>query len=343
MKQTSVLHAPSDVGNQSWGVSLGERQLGYDSRVLVYVQHNPGYRSDINLHFEKRSRLGKLAASSAFFLRSVKREDIYHFYFATSFFPGYPDLRILKILGKKLFFTFQGCDIRPSSACPAATIDPLRHRHEDLVPQQKRLAFLLRMADGTFVLNPDLLDQSPNSTFLPYAIPVSEWQPRFPRHATDRDITIFHSPSDRLVKGSVHVEKAIHALKRMGYRVRLDMVTGAPHNEVLERIAKADIAIDQLLGGWYGAAAVEMMAHGKPTLCFLREDWLPRVPFANEIPLLNASPTTLVSVLKQLLDHPETWESIGKRGRAFVERIHSPHAVAAITTAAYKKSFDKIK
>src|SRR6058998_2007963 len=34
----------------------------------------------------------------------------------------------------------------------------------------------------------------------------------------------------------------------------------------------ADLLVDQLLTGWYGAVAVEMMALGKPVVCYLRED-----------------------------------------------------------------------
>lgn len=331
-----ILHAPADVGNQPWGVSLGERALGHRSKVLVYMQHFAGFGSDVNLHFERRSKLSRMMAASSFFLRSLSQFDIFHFYFATSFFPGFPDLRILKALKKKIFFTFQGCDIRPVESCPAAVLDPVKHRHENDAAQKRRLATCLQFAQKTFVLNPDLLDQSPTSVFLPYALDIKAWQPNFRPYQHGEEVVIFHAPSDRLVKGTDHVEQAVTELQKEGYRVRLDLVHGASHDEVLKRLSRAHIAVDQLLAGWYGAAAVEMMALGKPTLCFLRDDWIPRVPFKNELPIINVSPKTLGAVLRHLLDHPEWWEEMGRRGRHFVEKIHDPVEVAKTVVKEYE-------
>lgn len=336
-----ILHAPTDVGNQAWGVSTGERRLGYSSRVLVYTQHFPGFGYDDNLHFERLSRIGRLASASRYFLSAIPRFDIFHFYFATSFFPGFPDVRLLKALGKKIFATFQGCDIRPGAACPPAVLDPAKHRHEDPVRQHRRLAFLLRHADGTYVLNPDLLDQSPTSKFLPYAIDSKRWKPAFRPYREGEEVIIFHAPSDRLVKGTEHVEWAVSQLRKLGYHVRLDLVINASHDEVIKRLSHAHLAIDQLLIGWYGAAAVEMMALGKPTVCFIQQEWRERVSYHRELPLINADRSTIVAVLRELLDRPERWTKIGEASRAFVERIHDPVAVARLTTRDYRVAFAK--
>lgn len=47
-----------------------------------------------------------------------------------------------------------------------------------------------------------------------------------------------------------------------------------PHDKVHELYEKTDLAVDELLVGWYGAFAVEMMALGKPVVCYIREEEL---------------------------------------------------------------------
>lgn len=323
-----ILHAPTDVGNQPWGVSAAERALGHDSRVVVYEQHF-GFGSDYNLHFERLSRPARLFAATKFFAWALPRFDIFHFYFATTFFPAFVDLPVLKALGKKLFFTFQGCDIRPAEACHTAVHHPDEHRHAPLAVQQRNLRTIRRFARKTYVLNPDLLDPSPTSEFLPYAsVDARSLTPTYPAVKTNEEFVVIHAPSDRLVKGTAYLEAAVMKLQRRGYRVRLDLAAGIPHDKVLARAARADIAVDQLLIGWYGAFAVETMALGKPTLCYLKPEWVKRVPFHDTLPIVNVNHETIETTLANLLDHPERLAKLGRNSRDFAAREHDPNAIA---------------
>ncbi len=336
MSQLRVLHAPTDVGNQAWGLSLGERHRGLASEVMIYELHFPGFSFDHNLHFETKSRPHRLASAMQFFLRSLSRYDIFHFYFATTFFPRTVDLPILAALNKKIFFTFQGCDIRPTPACAAARISPTTHRHAPMKAQQQHLQHLLSYASGSFVLNPDLLDPSPTSTYLPYAIDINNLRPTPPSWDGKGDVIIFHAPSDRLVKGTDYLVAAVDRLRQQGYPVRLDIAHKVSNTEVRKRAGVAHIVVDQLLIGWYGALAVETMALGKPTICFLDARHRKRVWYENEIPILNADPESIERVLRELLEQPNTWRDIGERSRAFVEHIHAPEKVADIVIREYQ-------
>lgn len=324
-----ILHAPTHIGNQPWGLSLAERELGATSRVLIYKQLNPSYGSDENLHFETRGKAGNLAVALGAFGHALKNFDIFHFYFATSFFPRYVDLPILKSFGKRIFFTFQGCDIRSSAVCAASILDPQKHAHAPVELQQQNLRTILRHTKKTYVLNPDLLDASPTSEFLPYAsVDPRQWTVHFRPYRKGEEVVIFHAPSDRLVKGTNVLEEAIRKLRAEGYRVRLDLVHGLPNTEVKRRAKDAHLVVDQLRIGWYGALAVETMALGKPTLCFIKQGWLERVPFQNDCPIINATVDSITEVLKDLLDHPETWEAKSKESRRFVETYHDPLTIA---------------
>ena len=76
------------------------------------------------------------------------------------------------------------------------------------------------------------------------------------------------------------------------------------------------------------------MASGKPVICYIRPDLQSLYENAGcieagELPFISAMPTTIKQVLKDLLDHPETWEAIGRRSRAYTEKYHSLEAVGS--------------
>lgn len=338
-KSIHILHAPTDVGNQAWSVSQGERKLGLDSRVLVYMKLFSGFGADYNLHFRRYPRLVRLFIAIVYFIWALFRFNYFHFYFTTTFFPGYIDLPILKLFRKKLFFTFQGCDIRPATQCAPAVIDPVKHCHAPLEVQRRRLNKILKYAEQTYVLNPDLLIPSPQSKFLPYAtIEIQTLTPEYKEFAGDREVVVFHAPSDRLVKGSDYVEAAIARLQKQGYKVRLDLKTKVPHDQVIASVRQADLVVDQLLVGWYGGFAVESMALGKPTICYINSEWLSWTPMKNDCPIINATSQTIYDILKNQLDHPEGWLEIGRNSRFYAEKYHSPEVIAQQLIMDYERS-----
>jgi glycosyltransferase involved in cell wall biosynthesis len=194
--------------------------------------------------------------------------------------------------------------------------------------KKRRFRKIERYADRIFVVNPDLKNSLSDAEFIPYAsINLDEWTPI----QNDRSLglkKILHSPTSRDIKGTKYVIEACNILKKRGYPVELILSENATHNKMKELHSEADIFIDQLLVGWYGAAAVEAMALGKPVICYLRESDIQDLPFRESIPILNATPLTLVDVLETLLDHPGTMEMLSKRSRNYAETIHDPLIIA---------------
>jgi len=143
-----------------------------------------------------------------------------------------------------------------------------------------------------------------------------------------KTVHIVHAPNHMAVKGSAFIEEAIQRLIEEGYRIQYDCLHGKSNDEVLETVKNADIVVDQLIIGWHGIFAVEAMAFGKPVIARTREDLLRTYEEIGclkkgEMPLIDARPTTIYDVLKNLLDHPETWEDIGRKSRIYVEKHHS--------------------
>lgn len=334
MQRPRILHAPADVGGHAYGLSRGERELGFHSDVAVLSAGPYGYGADIRLDLTDLPTWRVVRRRAGFVRHALARYDVIHLNF------GHPivavrrgpfvlsELPLLKRAGKTVIVTFQGCDVRPQAACACtspvcAAQDPRR------LPNARHM---LRHADRVYHLNPDLRHWLPGSRFLPYAnVDIRAVTPRPP--AQRDELVVAHGPTNREVKGTEHVVAAVEGLRGEGVAVRLDLVEGATRDEALARFAAADVIVDQLRLGWYGGLAVEGMALGRPVMAAIREDDPSDNPFGAGLPIVRTGPATLRDDLRALLADGARRERIGAQGRAFVERHHDPPAVARVVTA----------
>lgn len=338
-----VLHCPTDVGGNSWGLSRAERKLGIESDVMVFKSRWFEYQSDINLHLENRSFPVKVLKVLQFFRKSINNYDVFHFNFGQSLidYPysfNYLDLPLLKRLEKKVIITFQGCDMRRRNynldnfdiSCCKECDNISCGKYDD--KKAARLQEALKYADRVFVLNPDLMHYSPRLEFMPYAsVDPNEWVLKYDvkKNEGDDEIKILHAPTSRSMKGTKYVLEAYDKLKRKGYPVKLMLAENIPHTKVKEYYSQADIVVDQLLAGWYGAFAVEAMALRKPVLCYLRQCDLDKyILFKNKIPIVNTTSDTLYDMLVELIENPKLRRDIGEKSRKYVEDVHDPMKIA---------------
>jgi hypothetical protein len=115
--------------------------------------------------------------------------------------------------------------------------------------------------------------------------------------------------------------------------VELVLIEGRSHVEALATCAACDLAADQLLVGAYGQYAVEMMALGKPTFCYIRED--ARQLYPAKCPIVSVSPKNVEEVLADWVTDPERWPSAAAAGRAYVRQVHDARVVAQACLDAY--------
>jgi glycosyltransferase involved in cell wall biosynthesis len=132
----------------------------------------------------------------------------------------------------------------------------------------------------------------------------------------------------------------IERLKNEGHPVELIFAKDIPNMEVRFYQAQADIVIDMLTFGFFGANVREAMMLGKPAICFLRQEWLDsmreQIPeYVDELPVINATPSSIYDVLKDLIQSPRKREEIGKRARAFALKWHSSQAGARVFDQIY--------
>ena len=343
-RRIRILHCPVEVGGQAWMISRAERRLGHKSDHMVFSKSYLGYPADYNLNFKKNYFFVNLIKAIVFLAKVIRKYDVFHFYYAKSILPLSLDLPILKIFRKKIFFTFQGSDIRRRGYfLRRFKIDPyedckeISHKKFFDLFRLLRLKIALFFANKTFVLNPDLKLISPTSELIPYGnADLNEWS-RVEFKKKDDSFIILHAPTNSSIKGTKYLVEAVSRLKKEGYPVKLRLLEGIKHNQMKELCQDADIVVDQLLIGWYGGFAVETMALGKPVVCYINEGLSYLVPWAKDIPILNANVGSLYDKLKWMIQNPKGREKIGRTGRQFVEKWHDPVKIAEKLTKLYKK------
>ena len=190
------------------------------------------------------------------------------------------------------------------------------------------LALLAATDAPIFVSTPDLLTDVPGSHWCPVVVDLEAWAPG-PPLLSRPEAVVAHIPSAGATKGTHQVSPLMEELASRGV-LRYDSVSGIPSADMPARIGQADIVLDQFRVGSYGAAACEAMAAGRVVVGHV----LPEVRVTIrertglELPIVEATPRTLVEVVAGLLEDRERARSIGALGRAFVEQVHSGAASA---------------
>lgn len=357
-----VLHSPVNIGNQPWALSRAERELGCKSDVVVNYGTWVGFPHDRCLsEYGKKGRVDTLRRAG-FAMSAPLRYDVLHYYFGRTLMcwddrglrddKWYMDLRLARRLGRRTFMTLQGCDVRLArksdqrntvtacrqGACGAyeACVSTYDEQREWLVDN------ILPQLDGVFFLNPELGHSlKDGGSFLPYA--TVDWRNFRPiPPSTEGVIRIVHAPSDTGIKGTPLIEAAIEKLKDR-FPIEYIQVHGKTHDEAMALYRSADIAIDQVLLGWYGAFAVEMMVMGKPVMCYIREEDLGFIPpqMNDEMALLRVHPHSLEEDIARILEQRAQWPEWSRRSRQYVIDWHDPRRIAAAMLNTYQgKGFD---
>ncbi|ABR91664.1 Hypothetical protein mma_2268 [Janthinobacterium sp. Marseille] len=141
----------------------------------------------------------------------------------------------------------------------------------------------------------------------------------------DRLPVILHIPTNNLVKGTQKIIDVIEELRRAGYKFEFVIKRQLTQAQMYDEIAACDIYVDELLCGTYGVTAVESMAAGKPTLTYIRPDFISEYPY--DLPLVNTNPDTLYEKLKELILYPNLRVDLGYRSRMYVEKYHDADIV----------------
>ena len=128
------------------------------------------------------------------------------------------------------------------------------------------------------------------------------------------------------------MEAAVAALRAEGLKIELRLLEGLSPEALQRACLDADIAVDQLLIGWVGLFALEMMALGKPVVAYIRPDLRDTQP---EMPVVSADPLTLAATLRSLYHDSGRRRALSLAGPEWVSGHHDVGAINARILALY--------
>ena len=363
-----VLHCPTNVGDHPQGLARAERELGLQSRLVSFKEHAFGYPIDEVLWPAGMGQLRREIRRWQLLRRAMREFDVIHFNFGSTIMPlrfaanhtaltsrprllqwfyrlyaaafEFRDLVWLKRAGVALVMCYQGDDARQGDYCRenfelsiTDEVDADYYIPTDDRMKRERIARMAGVVDRVYSLNPDLLHVLPeNSQFLPYAsVDPEDWQPPTMVPGERNRPLVIHAPTHRGAKGTRFVVEAVNRLQQQGLEFEFVLIEGMSHAEARVVYEKADVLIDQLLAGWYGGLAVELMALGKPVIAYIRPEDMKFLPpgMHADLPIMQATPSTFEDVLRRVLtDDRQLLASTGTRCRQFVERWHNPRTIA---------------
>jgi glycosyltransferase involved in cell wall biosynthesis len=315
-----ILHCPINIAGQPYAYVLALRRKGIDAELLVFKEGPLQQGYDYSLGFDGiQSRLIKWLRLWQSFVRLAPRYDLFHYHTnVTLLHPFHWDLPILKAMGKKVVCQFWGSDIRGQ-------------------PPDK-LAFL-RHADAIIVGSYHMLDYVPDGAHvvLP-GLDLRQWPSPEPRKGQEI-VRVVHAPSKRKVKGTEHVLHAVDILRSEGLPFEFVLIEGVPNDQAREIYRTCDIAVDQLLGGWYGIFALETMAMGKAVMGYIKPENADRLMAARQVrpPLVSASPSSLADELEKLIKDGDRRIELGRLSRSYIEQLHDIDKSAEQVLTIYRQ------
>jgi hypothetical protein len=234
--------------------------------------------------------------------------------------------------GRKIALLCHGTDIRSPEGhlrrnqySPFTEMDRASRRRLERRTQQNQ-GIIAKFDVPVFFSTPDLVHDVPRGSWLPLVVDPAKWE----RAVSERGIeagsravpVLLHAPTSTRIKGTDAVEKAVEAL---GSAVVYRPLSGIPSARMPDELATVDIVIDQLLLGSYGVAACEAMAAGRVVVGNVDEEVraVVRESSGLELPIVQATPDTLKSVLEFLAANPKEQAAVAALGPAFIREAHS--------------------
>lgn len=350
----NILHLPTSVGGNSWGLAQGEKDLGLNSEVLIDANNWLNYKSDICLGLEHKNKVSQIVKKMETFFKIRKKYDVYHFNYGSTLvdFMNYGvQLWDLPFYEGKKVVTYNGCDARQkyptmnrvdfsachdekcyNGMCNSGRLDTIR---------QNRISKMNLYVEHIFSVNPDLMHFLPQdkTTFLPYT--VAGWNEiEMKKYMIDKKVKIIHSPTNRAAKGSTYILEALNKLQSKYTNIEVVLIEKIPYEEALKLYQEAHIVIDQVLIGWYGAFGVEVMKMGKPLGVFIREEDLKFIPneMAKDLKgaIINLNPYNIEEELSKYIENTNLLYQKSEACIAYVNKWHNPHYVASLTKQVYE-------
>jgi glycosyltransferase involved in cell wall biosynthesis len=351
-----VLHLPSNIASILSHTVRGLSSLGVEARGLVF-QNSPIQSAEgvtvIESHRRNPFSPAWFRTQVVFFrhlLQGILWADVLHWYYGSTVFPLGMDLKMIRLFRKPAVVEWLGSDIRIPEV-----------EFEDNPYYKQAFSNGYEYPGESYEKSRRTQKRFIKAGFLPLMIPcmvqylqkdiVRQFYRVMPRIMLDsilpcypdpgkRKPLIVHAPSAPVVKGTPAVLRAIRELQKR-FDFEFVLIEGMPRQKAIELIRKADLFLDQFVIGYYGMAAVEAMAYGKPVLCYMKPSLLAGVP--SDFPIMNATADDLPEKMEALLSDGRLRRDAGERSRVYVEKHHDAVQWARKLTGIYQELLERRK
>jgi len=315
-----ILHGTADPAWQATLLAHGLREEGYRSSSLAYSQVAWGEPPDVLI--DTMAVTGALRAERQLtgLIGNLHTFDVFHVHAGKSLLFNNLDIPLLHAMGKRFVFHFHGSDIRRSFVTrEILEMSGYRPSKLALWRQASRMEIAKRYGSLILVSTPDILNVLPEAIHLPVALRLDGWgAPAAPR-VQESLLRIAHAPTSPSFKGTRHLEAAVALLRDEGLPIELDLIHQVSRSELPARLQRADVCVDQLRCGWYGLIAVEALALGIPTICYIRPDLK---SIMAPLPFIDADIDSIAEVLRRIWHDRDILRVKGGAGRRWVEKWH---------------------
>jgi glycosyltransferase involved in cell wall biosynthesis len=322
-----ILHI-HNTGGQATKLVRALRELGCIADCIVFGQEFLSEQADIRVQLAHPRWLSRQVSGLSFLFRLAPLYDVFHFH-VTSFIRFSLDLLILRMLRKTIVIHYHGMElVRQFERELAIKLYGSPYSFARKFDNSLRLWTQQNFANHILISTPNLWEYIPYAEWFPQPIDITEWCPVEQQESwkqTD-EVKIVHCPSNPRTKGTEFIVRAVEDLQQQNYKVSLLIVHGVRHHAVRSYLEQGDIFVDQLLVGQYGNAAIEALAMGLPTICYLDPAFC---QYLSDCPIIQAKPETLTEVLRELIINSDKWPEIRDKSRHYAQRVHDIRVLAA--------------
>lgn len=268
------------------------------------------------------------------FIYCLYKYDVFIFTYGTSFLRRNLDLPILKFFGRKIIMLYLGSDCRP----PYIAGNRRELSTKDVIKLSKKMSKNIKRVEkyADYIINYPPQALFHNKKFilgLIIGLPIYNNRLEIKKRASQKRniVTILHSPSSPIDKGTSIIRKIIQNLIDKGYNINYVELVNKSHDEVIQNIENCDFVIDQMFSDTPMAIfATEAALYGKPAIVggyyskFIKNDIDDKYIPPTEYVL----PENLELAILKLINDKDYRIELGKKAFLYVSNQCSPDVVA---------------
>ena len=349
MRPLRVLHLPTNIRWIMDVIIEGQNEIGIETQkfILCGKSFYAPLRDPNGRYRGWPEFVKQLMRFMKKYVSALLWADVVHWQYCTRFWPKESALRkldflMLKLLRKPAIAQFHGMDFRRNYDWAIENPLWLEAFSESEMEYFENVAYVtqrdfseagLLLAMGYGMLPSVLPENLDRAVLLERSVDIANLSPAFNR--ASETVVIMHGPSLPQSKGTKYVESAIEEIEKLR-KIKFVLLKDMDHDEVVEKLGEADIVIDQLLNGDYGLASIEALARGSAVVTYIADSLKSAYP--SSLPIVSATPDTLVDVLLDLIDNPEKRNEIAKQGYAYAYGVHSLESTIPEVLRAYRQA-----